>query len=107
MEKKKLIIKPRYGLCNQLLSISKGIIFGIISDRDIIFNGFQIDYRDENNLCEFNSIIDIDYLQQLMIDQNINIKISSNLESDSKSDSKSYSKSDSKSDSKSEFEKLL
>lgn len=80
MEKKKLIIRPRYGLCNQLLAISKGIIFGIICDRDIIFSGFQIDYRDENNLYDFNSIIDIDYLQKLINNQNINIQISSNLD---------------------------
>ena len=38
MDNKYLIIRPKYGLCNQIYSISKGIIFGIISNRDIIFS---------------------------------------------------------------------
>ena len=59
MNKKKiLIIRPKYGLCNQLKSISKGIIFAIISKRDIFFDKFQLDFRDENNSCNFNDIID-------------------------------------------------
>ena len=64
--KKFLIIRPKYGLCNQLYSISKGIILGIISNRDIIFNGFQLDYRNAENICNFNEIIDINNLQYLL-----------------------------------------
>jgi hypothetical protein len=74
-DKKYLIVRPRYGLCNQLSAISKGIIFGIISSRDIFFSGFQIDYRDENNICEFHDIIDINYLQEKLIEKNIFLKI--------------------------------
>jgi hypothetical protein len=73
--KKFLIIRPKYGLCNQLLSISKGIIFGIISNRDVIYSNFQLDYRHENNVCEFHDIIDIEHLQKILINLGLNIKI--------------------------------
>ena len=73
--KKYLIIRPKYGLCNQLTAISKGIIFGILSERDIFFSGFQLDYRDENNICEFHDIININYIQKKLIEKNIFIKI--------------------------------
>jgi hypothetical protein len=75
LNKKYLIIRPKYGLCNQLLAISKGIIFGIISSRDIFFSGFQMDYRDENNICEFHDVIDINHLQEKLIEKNIFVKI--------------------------------
>jgi hypothetical protein len=82
--KKFLIIRPKYGLCNQLYSISKGIILGIISNRDIIFNGFQLDYRNIENICNFNEIIDINYLQYLLDNSNLNLKIYSDINVDSK-----------------------
>lgn len=78
MSKKYLIIRPKYGLCNQLLSISKGIIFSLITNRDLIFAGFQIDYRDENNICDFDSIIDINHLQNIINILNLDFKIYSN-----------------------------
>jgi len=77
--RKYLIVRPKYGLCNQLYSISKGIIFGLISDRDIFFSSFQIDYRNENNLCEFHNIIDIIHLQKILDRYKINIKIFSDM----------------------------
>jgi len=73
--KKILIIRPKYGLCNQLKSISKGIIFAIISNRDIFFDKFQLDYRDENNSCDFKEIIDINHLQQIILNNNLSVKI--------------------------------
>jgi hypothetical protein len=79
MGKKYLVVRPKYGLCNQLYSISKGIIYGLISNRDVIFSGFQIDYRDENNLWDFESIIDINDLQNKLNKLNLNIKITSDL----------------------------
>ena len=80
---KYLIIRPKYGLCNQLLSISKGIIIGEITKRDVIFIGFQIDYRNENNICNFKDIIDIDHLRVIIKNVNLHINIDSkeNLES--------------------------
>jgi hypothetical protein len=77
--KKYLVVRPKYGLCNQLYSISKGIIYGIISNRDIIFSGFQIDYRDEDNLWEFSDIININDLQDKLKKLNLKINISSDL----------------------------
>ncbi len=77
--KKYLIVRPKYGLCNQLYSISKGIIYGIISGRNVIFSGFQIDYRDDNNLWEFTDIINITDLQEKIDSLNLKINISSDL----------------------------
>lgn len=74
---KYLIIRPKYGLCNQLYSISKGIIYALISSRDIIFSHFQMDYRLENNTCNFEDIIDIDHLQNIINKKNLKIKINS------------------------------
>jgi hypothetical protein len=53
--KKFLIIRPKYGLCNQLLSISKGIIFGIISNRDVIYSNFQLDSNKYFKLIVINN----------------------------------------------------
>jgi hypothetical protein len=75
--KKYLIIRPKYGLCNQLLSISKGIIIGEIIKRDIIFIGFQIDYRNESNICNFKDIIDIEHLKTIIKEMNLNVNIDS------------------------------
>jgi hypothetical protein len=75
---KYLIVRPKYGLCNQLYSISKGIIFGLISSRDVIFSNFQMDYRIENNTCNFENIIDIEHLQNIIDKKNLNINIQSN-----------------------------
>jgi len=75
INKKFLVVRPKYGLCNQIYSISKGIIFGIITNRDIIFSKFQLDYRDENNLCSFHDIINIDNLIYLLNTNNIKINI--------------------------------
>jgi len=78
MNKKILIIKPRYGLCNQLSSISKGIIYGYLSNRDIIFNGFQLDYRHDDNLIDFHEVINIEDLQKTINKFNLNVKVISN-----------------------------
>ena len=84
MKNKFLVITPKYGLCNQLLSISKGIILGIISNRNIIFKSFQLDYRDVNNICDFHDIIDIEYLKNIINKNNINIDIYSSKENHKK-----------------------
>ena len=73
MNNKFLIVRPKYGLCNQLHAISKGIIFAIITRRNIYFNSFQIDYRNENNICEFHEVIDIVHLQKIVDQYNIKI----------------------------------
>ncbi len=78
MKKNILIIKPRYGLCNQLSSISKGIIYGYLTNRDIIFNGFQLDYRHDDNLLDFDEVINIDDLQKTIHKYNLNVNITSN-----------------------------
>ena len=74
-----LIVKPKYGLCNQLMCIANGIILGLISNRDIFFSSFQIDYKNTDNICNFHDIIDIEYLQQKLNDVNISINIYSDI----------------------------
>ena len=79
MDKKYLIVNPKNGLCNQLASISIGIIFGIITKRDIIFKSFQLDYKNFENVCSFESVIDIDHLQTIINKKGLNINIYSNI----------------------------
>jgi len=80
MTNKYLVITPKYGLCNQLLSISIGIICAIACNRDIIFKGFQLDYRNEQNICNFNEVIDIEHLQSIINGTVYNLKLYSLLE---------------------------
>jgi hypothetical protein len=76
---KYLIINPKNGLCNQLASISIGIILGLITNRDIIFKSFQIDYKNFDNICSFDSIIDIENIKNIIKNKNLNINVYSNM----------------------------
>ena len=78
MSEKFLIVTPKYGLCNQIITISKGIIFAIITKRNIIFNSFQMDFKNEDNICNFEDVIDIDVINNILKEKNININIYSN-----------------------------
>ena len=80
MNKKIYLLEPRSGLCNQLCCISIGIVLGHKYNRDVYFNKFQIDYKNENNLVEIDKIIDINYLKKFINeDLKLNIKIYENL----------------------------
>ena len=52
------IVSPRYGLCNQLQTIVKGILLGIKYNRNLYINNFQID-ANNGELCDINDILDI------------------------------------------------
>ena len=78
MGKKFLVITPKNGLCNQLLSITKGIILGIISNRDIVFNSFQLDYKNHNNICDFDRVIDLPHLRNILSNLKIDMALYSN-----------------------------
>jgi hypothetical protein len=78
MSEKFLIVTPKYGLCNQILTISKGIIFAIITKRNIIFNSFQMDFKNEDNICNFEDVIDTNVLKNILKEKNININIYNN-----------------------------
>jgi hypothetical protein len=73
-----LIVRPKYGLCNQLMCISRGIIFAKLTERVLVFSGFQVDYRNQDNLCNFTDIIDINHLQSIANYLNLNVAIYSN-----------------------------
>jgi hypothetical protein len=77
--KKVFVITPRFGLCNQLSSIAKGILYAHIYGRDVYFDGFQNDYRHANLLSSFDSIFDIEKINEKLAQMNINVKIVSNI----------------------------
>ena len=74
MNKKVYILEPRSGLCNQLCCISIGIVLGHKYNRDIYFNKFQIDYKNENNLIDIDKIINIKYLNKY-IKEDLKLKV--------------------------------
>lgn len=69
------ILEPRCGLCNQLSCISFGIILGIMYNRSIYFNGFQLDYKNENETIDFDKIIDIKKLKEFIQQKGFHIHI--------------------------------
>ena len=79
MNKNLFILEPRSGLCNQLNCIAIGIILGITYERNIYFNGFQVDYLNEYVLSNFNNIIDIDHLNKIIKENNLNNIILKNI----------------------------
>lgn len=60
------ILEPRCGLCNQLSCIALGVILGIMYNRSIYFNGFQLDYKNEEQIIGFHKIIDIKKLKTFL-----------------------------------------
>lgn len=75
MNNKIFVLEPRSGLCNQLNCIAIGLILGSIYNRNIYFNGFQVDYSNEYILNDFVNVIDINHLNRLLNQHNINTKI--------------------------------
>lgn len=78
MNNKIFILEPRAGLCNQINCIAIGMILGILYKRDLYFNGFQIDYMNENILTSFDKIIDVKKLKSIC--KNYKIKILDNID---------------------------
>jgi len=74
-EKKIFIVTPRGGLCNQLVSITNGIIFGNYFNRDIHFNGFQLDYKNNEEFVSFDKILDFKKMQNSINNLNLNVNI--------------------------------
>ena len=73
--KKVFVVTPRFGLCNQLLSITKGIVYAHIYGRDVYFDGFQNDYRYSSVLSPFDSIFNVDKINKELAEININVRI--------------------------------
>ena len=78
MNNKIFILEPRAGLCNKINCITIGIVLGILYKRDLYFNGFQIDYMNENILTNFDNIIDVSKLKKIC--KKYNIKILDNID---------------------------
>lgn len=82
MKRKIFIITPRGGLCNQLITIANGIIYGHYFKRDIYFDGFQIDYRNKDKIIEISKVLNLIKLQEtinlLNLSTNILLSIDNN-----------------------------
>ena len=72
---KVFVFEPRSGLCNQLNCIAIGLVIGAIYNRQIYFHGFQLDYLNEYELTDFETIIDIDYLNKILKEYKIQTTI--------------------------------
>jgi len=81
---KKFIIFPGGGLCNQLWTISKSILLGHKYNRSIYFNNFEQNVCDKSSWCNINEVLDIEYINKFLINNNINTKIISKLEGEIK-----------------------
>jgi len=75
--KKKFIISFKNGLCNQLILLAKAIIIGHIFNRDLIFNGFQVDYQG-SDYWPLDSVVNINKLQQFLINNKIYVTLFTN-----------------------------
>lgn len=59
------IITPRIGLCNQLQTITKGILLAIKYNRNVYIHKFQIDLTSEE-LADINDILNIDAINHFL-----------------------------------------
>ena len=75
MDRKLLIVNLKSGLCNQLNCISKSIILASITNRNVYFNNFQIDYKNLNGVIPFKNVVNISILQNIVNKLNINVLI--------------------------------
>ena len=74
-DKKIFIVTPRGGLCNQLVSITNGIIFSNYFNRDVHFNGFQLDYKNPDEYIAFEKILNFKKLQKSINDLDLKVNI--------------------------------
>jgi hypothetical protein len=77
MDRKIFILKPRGNISDILISISKGIIFSIIFNRNIFIYGYEIH---NNILLNMHNIIDINKIQLYLNELNINLLILNNID---------------------------
>ena len=69
------IISPRGGLCNQIMTIVKGMLLAMKYGRNLYIDGFQIDYS-KSELCKIEMILNIDKINDFLLQNNItNFKI--------------------------------
>lgn len=59
------IVSPRIGLCNQLQTITKGLLLAIKYNRNIYIDKFQLDLK-SNNLADINDILDINKINNFL-----------------------------------------
>jgi len=76
------IVEPRFGLCNQLQSIVKGILLSNKYNRNIYINGFQKNIFEVISVCDINEILDLDEINEFLNKSNITVKIVKNIDDD-------------------------
>jgi hypothetical protein len=74
-DKKIFIVTPRGGLCNQLISITNGIIYANYFNRNIHFNGFQLDYKNNDEYICCDKILNFKLLQNNINKLNLSVNI--------------------------------
>jgi len=75
IDKKIFIVTPRGGLCNQLISVTNGIIYSNYFNRDIHFNGFQLDYKNNQKYIKVDKILNIKKIQTIINELNLSVNI--------------------------------
>lgn len=63
---KVFILEPKAGLCNQLYCICTGVILGLIYKRNIYFQNFHMDYKNEKNILHFHEVIDLSQVKHFL-----------------------------------------
>ena len=77
---KVLIIRPVYGLCNQINSLVKGILLAHYSNRDLYIDQFQIDCNHKEKRNKIDIIYDLGKLQNILEFLKLQVKILDNLD---------------------------
>ena len=78
MLKKIFIVTPRGTVSDILITIAKAIIFSIILDRDLFFDGYEKDCKN-NVLLNIYDVVDIEKIQNFLNKLNVNTIILYNL----------------------------
>lgn len=74
-DKKIFIVTPRGGLCNQLVSITNGIIYSDYFNRNVHFNGFQVDYKNNEEYVSFDKILNFEKIQNKINKLNLSVNL--------------------------------
>jgi hypothetical protein len=77
IDKKIFIVKPKGNISDILITISKGIIFSIIFNRNIFIYGYEIH---KNIFLNMHNVLDINKIQLYLKNLNINITILNNID---------------------------
>lgn len=70
---------PRYGLCNQLMTILNSILLADKYERDLYINNFELDVY-SHELSDINEILNIDIINEYLKNNNFKTRIIKNIQ---------------------------